>query len=263
MPELPEVETVVRALAPRLAGRTIRSASFTSRLVVREEFAALSSLLAARRILHVERRGKFIAMRLDRGTLTVHLGMTGKLLLDRPAGAHTRALFTLDDGRLVYDDARQFGRIEYGDPEPARLGELGPDALTATQACFAALLRRHRTRIKALLLDQRILAGLGNIYVDEALFAARIHPLARAARLSGRRAGELHYAIVDVLTRAIAAGGSSISDYVDPSGQRGAYQLEHRVYGLAGEPCRVCGHAIRRIVIGQRGTHYCPRCQRA
>ena len=262
MPELPEVETVVRGLAPRLAGCIIRRASFSSRLVVREDFPALAARLAGRRIESVERRGKFIVLRLDRGALSIHLGMTGKLLLDGVPGQHTRALFALDGGVLVYDDARQFGRIEYGEPEPRRLAGLGPDALHSGREEFFAALRRHAGRIKPLLLSQSVIAGLGNIYVDEALFAARIHPKARALRLSDRRLQALHEAVASVLRRAIAAGGSSISDYVDAEGRRGSFQNEHRVYGRSGEPCPVCGGAIRRIELGQRGTHYCPRCQK-
>ncbi len=262
MPELPEVETVVRGLAPRLAGCVIGRASFSSRLVVRENFPALAARLVGQRIRKVERRGKFIVLRLDRGALTIHLGMTGKLLLDGVQGQHIRAVFPLDGGTLVYDDARQFGRIEYGDPEPARLAGLGPDALHSGREEFFAALRRHAGRIKPLLLSQSVIAGLGNIYVDEALFAARIHPKARASRLSDRRLQALHEAVVSVLRRAIAAGGSSISDYVDAEGRRGSFQKEHCVYGREGEPCLVCGGTIRRIELGQRGTHYCPRCQK-
>jgi formamidopyrimidine-DNA glycosylase len=262
MPELPEVETVVRGLAPRLAGRVIRQASFSSRLVVREDFRALAARLAGRRIESVERRGKFVVLRLDRGALSIHLGMTGKLLLDGVQGPHTRAVFTLDVCSLIYDDARQFGRIEYGEPEPGRLAGLGPDALHCGGEEFFAALRRHAGRIKPMLLNQRIVAGLGNIYVDEALFAARIHPKTRASRLSERRLEALRQAVVSVLERAVAAGGSSISDYVDAEGRRGWFQNEHCVYGRAGEPCPVCGGAIRRIELGQRGTHYCPRCQK-
>ncbi len=262
MPELPEVEIVVRGLAPRLAGRVIQEVRFSSRLVVREDFAALAAHVTSQHIHLVERRGKFLVLRLDRGALSIHLGMTGKLLLDRAPGRHTRAAFTLDTCNLIYDDARQFGRIEYADPEPERLAGLGLDALTIPGGEFSAALRRHAARIKPLLLNQSVIAGLGNIYVDEALFAARIHPRARASRLSERRLQGLHQAILSVLTRAIAAGGSSISDYVDAEGRRGSFQNEHRVYGRAGEPCPVCGGAIRRIELGQRGTHYCPRCQK-
>jgi formamidopyrimidine-DNA glycosylase len=262
MPELPEVETVVRGLASRLAGCVIRRASFFSRLVVREDSPALAAWLAGRRIERVERRGKFVVLRLDRGALSIHLGMTGKLLLDGIEGRHTRALFALDGGLLVYDDARQFGRIEYGDPEPGRLSRLGPDALRSSEEEFLAALHRRRGRIKSVLLNQSVIAGLGNIYVDESLFAARIHPRAQVWRLSGQRLRVLRRAMARVLELAIALGGSSISDYVDVEGRRGSFQNEHRVYGRSGQPCTVCGRRIRRIEVAQRGTYYCPRCQK-
>jgi len=145
---------------------------------------------------------------------------------------------------------------------PERLARLGPDAFEISAEEFAARLKDRRGSIKPLLLNQRFLRGLGNIYCDEALFRAGIHPLAVAARLSRARVGRLHAAIQEVLGEAIASGGSSISDYVDAEGRRGWFQMQHRVYGKEGEPCPSCGAPIRRIVVAQRGTHYCPRCQR-
>ncbi len=193
---------------------------------------------------------------LDKGTLTIHLGMTGKLLVAGKPGPHTHGVFTLDDGLLLYDDPRQFGRIALsGEPQ------LGPEPLDIGLDEFRTRLRR-KARIKSLLLNQRFLAGLGNIYVDESLFAAGIHPLATAARLSAARAGRLHHAIREILTEAIASGGSSISDYVDAEGRQGWFQVRHRVYGREGQPCVNCGAPIRKMVVAQRGTHYCPRCQR-
>jgi formamidopyrimidine-DNA glycosylase len=262
VPELPEVETVVRSLAPHLPGRTIVSAEFRSRFVTPGDRAALSAQVAGRTIRAVRRHGKFIVMDLDRGVLAVHLGMTGKLLLDGPAGPHSYAVFHLDRGSLIYDDPRQFGRIEFGERLPERVAALGPDPLGIGLEEFVLALRRHKSRIKPLLLNQRFLRGLGNIYVDEALFKARIHPRALASRLSARRAGDLHAAIVETLRLAIERRGSSISDYVDAAGAKGSFQLLHRVYGREGQPCAVCGGAIRKILVAQRGTHYCPRCQR-
>jgi len=263
LPELPEVETVVRSLAPHLPGRRILSASFTSRFVTPGNRRALARQFAGRTIQGIQRRGKFIVIELDRGTLTVHLGMTGKLLLegtllDATQGAHTHGTFVLDQGVLMYHDPRQFGRILWN----ADLKALGPEPLEISLDDFVQRLRRRKTRVKALLLNQRFLAGLGNIYVDESLAIAGIHPLAIASRLSARRAAALHQAIREVLTLAIEHGGSSISDYVDANGNRGWFQMLHRVYGREGEPCRACGTPIRKIIVAQRGTHYCPRCQR-
>jgi formamidopyrimidine-DNA glycosylase len=263
MPELPEVETVVRTVAPRLVGRESRRARFISRLVLLGNARTTAGRLRGRRVEAVRRHGKFIVVELDGGlTLTIHLGMTGSLLWNGEPGPHARAVFELDAGRLVYDDPRQFGRIELGPSLPARAARLGPDALEITVREFAVRLAARRGRIKPLLLDQKLLRGLGNIYADEALFRARIHPLTEAARLGPARVARLHRAIQEVLSAAVAAGGSSVSDYVDADGRAGLFQVQHQVYGREGQPCARCGSAIRRIVVAQRGTHYCPRCQR-
>lgn len=255
MPELPEVETIVRDLAPLLAGRTILSVEIVAGLVVRTPLDAA----AGQRIAAVRRHGKFIVLECDRGSLSIHLGMTGKLLVDGARTPYTRVVFHLDHGDLVYDDIRQFGRLEW---EAARLSRLGPDPLAVSPGDFAARLRARRGRVKPVLLNQTFLRGLGNIYVDEALFRAAIHPNALCARLSRARVLRLHEAIQSVLRQAIEHRGSSISDYVDASGNRGGFQNLHQVYGREGEPCSACGAAIRRIVVTQRGTHFCPRCQR-
>lgn len=259
MPELPEVETVVRTLAPYLIGRTIVSARFTSRFVTPGNRAKLARQVAGRRIESVLRRGKFIVIRFDAGELAVHLGMTGKLLTAGVATPHTYGIFTLDDGVLLYDDPRQFGRIEWGD---ARAKKLGPEPLEIGLTEFSRALRKRKTRVKALLLNQAFLAGLGNIYVDEILFASGIHPLAHASRLSATRAAKLHQAMVETLRLAIEHRGSSISDYVDADGNRGNFQMLHRVYGREGEACAACGTAIKKAVVASRGTHYCPVCQK-
>lgn len=262
MPELPEVETVVRSIA-RIVGRRIVSAEFTCTRILRGHPDEMSAALAGRRIRGIRRRGKFIVMDLDAGhCLTVHLGMTGKLLLGGAPGRHTHAVMNLDRGTLRYEDQRQFGRIEVSRGLPARVDKLGPEPLEVTPAEFAMRLGRRKARIKSVLLDQRFLRGLGNIYADEALFRAGIHPLAIGARLRPERVKRLHRAIVEVLTQAIAKGGSSISDYVDAEGRRGFFQFEHRVYQRTGEPCVNCGAVIRRTLVAQRGTHYCPKCQR-
>jgi len=263
VPELPEVETVVRTLAPRLTGRRILDAHFTSHHVVRQKFSALRARVRNQPVKSVERHGKFIVIELDRGVLCVHLGMTGKLLLDSEPGPYARAVFELDQGLLVYDDIRHFGRIEWSAELPERAAALGPDALRIPLDDFLRLLKQRRSRIKPLLLNQRFLRGMGNIYTDEALFEARIHPLAMAASLSKARATRLHQAMVNILAEAIRLKGSSISDYVDAAGERGSFQAQHQVYGREDEPCVICGAPIRRIVVGQRGTHYCPKCQRS
>lgn len=263
MPELPEVETVVRTLAPKLTGRRILDAEFSSHHVVRQKFATLRRRLRNQLVKSVRRHGKFIVLELDQGVLSIHLGMTGKLLHNSEPGPYARAIFKLDEGLLVYDDVRHFGRIEWSPGLLGRAEALGPDALDIGLDDFLARLKKRKSRIKPLLLNQSFLRGMGNIYTDEALFEARIHPRAIASSLSKERATRLHRAMVDILATAIRLKGSSISDYVDADGQKGSFQLQHQVYGRAGEPCPTCGTAIRRIVVGGRGTHYCPKCQRS
>jgi formamidopyrimidine-DNA glycosylase len=264
VPELPEVETITRALDPRLRGRRIVSAEFRgARLVLRGDPDATAAGLAGRRVRAVKRHGKFIEMELDGGqSFTVHLGMTGKLLLNGVAGKHTHAILTLDRGVLLYDDSRQFGKLELTTGLPARVAKLGPEPLEVTLEEFAVRLRARRTKMKALLLNQKFLRGIGNIYADEVLFRAGVHPLAIAARLRPDRVKKLHAAIRQVLKEAIAAGGSSVSDYVDVDGSQGSFQFRHNVYQKTGEPCPRCGRSIRRILVTQRGSHFCPRCQK-
>jgi formamidopyrimidine-DNA glycosylase len=259
VPELPEVETVVRTLAPHLTGRKIISATFSSKFVTPGNRKKLAEKFAGRSIQSIRRRGKFILMTLDQGTLAVHLGMTGKLLVDATESPYTHGVFTLDRGVLLYDDPRQFGRIEWS---PSRVNKLGPEPLEIGLEEFIARLKKRKTKIKPLLLNQTFLAGMGNIYVDEALFLSGIHPLAIASRLKAERAARLHQAIREVLTLAIEHRGSSISDYVDADGERGNFQLLHKAYGRDGEACVNCGTSIKKITVGQRGTHFCPKCQK-
>jgi formamidopyrimidine-DNA glycosylase len=188
--------------------------------------------------------------------------MTGKLLLNGERTPYTRAVFTLDRGVLLYDDVRQFGRIECCEELPRRVTRLGPEPLLVSLDEFQASAAKRSSRIKPLLLDQTFLRGVGNIYADEALFRARIHPKAAASRLSPARLARLYAAIREVLVAAIENRGSSVSDYVDSEGRRGGFQDLHLVYGREGQPCKVCGARIRRVVLAQRGTHYCPKCQR-
>ena len=224
----------------------------------------MAAALRGRRIGAVRRYGKFIVVSLQGGGyLMVHLGMTGRLLLGGPLGKHTHAILTLDRGGvLLYDDSRQFGRLQYSADFPQRITKLGPEPLEVPFEDFAAALRRRKTKIKALLLNQDFLRGLGNIYADESLFRAGIHPMAIACRLRGERARRLYEAMHAVLTEAIAAGGSSISDYVDAEGRKGFFQLNHRVYQRTAEPCVDCGAPIRRVLVAQRSSHFCPHCQK-
>jgi len=263
MPELPEVETVARSLAP-LVGRRIVAAEFRSVRILRGgDPERMAARMAGRRIAGVKRYGKFLLMPLEGGGyLLIHLGMTGRLLLGGPTGKHTHAILTLDQGVLLFDDSRQFGCFQFSEDFPARVARLGPEPLEISLADFSAALKRHKTRIKALLLNQRFLRGVGNIYADEALFRAGIHPLAVASRLRGERPRRLYEALRAVLGEAIDAGGSSISDYVDAQGRAGFFQLSHRVYQRTGEPCVGCGAPIRRLLVMQRSSHFCPRCQR-
>lgn len=234
VPELPEVETIARVLHRELAGVTLDGTGALKR---------------------VWRHGKCVVFDFDGGRMVARLGMTGTFRLGGEAGPYTRETFAFTGRSLHYDDIRRFGRIRWGE-----LPALGPDVLTMSSREFAALLGRRTGRIKPLLLDQRFVSGLGNIYADEALHRARLHPLRQAASVNGTA---LHTAIVELLTEAVEAGGSTISDFVDPLGRAGRFQTLHRVYGRAGLPCPRCGTAVVRTLVGQRGTHYCPRCQRA
>jgi formamidopyrimidine-DNA glycosylase len=263
LPELPEVETVARSILP-LVGRRILSAEFRCRRILRGgDPDEMAEQLAGRRIAGIKRYGKFILVSMQGGGyLVVHLGMTGKLLLGGPAGKHTHAILTLDRGVLLYDDSRQFGRLQFSKEFPQRIAKLGPEPLEVPFEEFAAALKRRKTRVKALLLNQDFLRGVGNIYADEALFRAGIHPMAFAHRLRGNRPRRLYDAIVEVLNEAIAAGGSSISDYVDAEGRRGFFQFQHRVYQRTGEGCVTCGTPIRRVLVAQRSSHFCPKCQK-
>ena len=195
MPELPEVETVVRTVAPHILGRRIISAKFRSRFVTPGNRKRLAARLEGRRIEAVRRRGKFIVVSLDRGTLTIHLGMTGGLRANGEAGLHTYGVFTLDDGILLYNDPRQFGRIEWSEGTPKRVAKLGPEPLEIGLEEFRARLNRN-ARIKPLLLNQAFLAGVGNIYADESLFAAGIHPLTSACRVKAERAAKDRKSVV-------------------------------------------------------------------
>jgi formamidopyrimidine-DNA glycosylase len=262
LPELPEVETVVRTLRPAIVGRKILNAEFGQLRVLRGLPLDTAAALAGQRVVAVERYGKFIAIRLERGYLVVHLGMTGKLLVDALRTKWTHAIFTLDTGVLSFDDPRQFGRIEYGEQLPARVSALGPEPLEVSLEEFARRLKLRRSPVKAVLLNQAVVRGVGNIYADEALFRAGVHPKRITASLRADRVEKIYRAMREVLAEAIESRGSSVSNYVDADGRKGSFQLLHRVYQRGGEPCVNCGSLIKRIVVAQRGTHFCPKCQK-
>jgi formamidopyrimidine-DNA glycosylase len=262
MPELPEVETVVRTLRPLIVGRRILNAEFRQLRILRGSPNETSEALAGRKVIGIDRYGKFIAIRLDRGHLVVHLGMTGKLLVNAAPTKWTHAVFTLDRGVMHFDDQRQFGRVEYGVELPERVGALGPEPLEVSLADFTKAVKERRSPIKAVLLNQAVVRGVGNIYADEALFRAGVRPVRAAASLSPLRVRRIYDAMREVLAEAIESRGSSVSNYVDADGRKGSFQLAHRVYQRTGEPCVNCGTAIQRIVVAQRGTHFCANCQK-
>ncbi len=273
MPELPEVETVARGLRAALVGRTITDVKVLwTRSVVPPDPAAFARHLTGQVITDVGRRGKWLVVGLSGGdTLLIHLRMSGRLVIESEAcldDRHLRVLFLLDDGRrLSFIDQRKFGRLHLTN-EPAQvLGDLGPEPLSDefTSRRLEEMLKQRQGRIKPLLLDQRFLAGLGNIYADEALWRARIHPLRPANTLTPAEAQRLHKAIRVVLTSAIASGGTTLEDevYRQADGQAGEFASELAAYGRTDQPCPRCGQPIERIKVSQRGTHFCPRCQPA
>lgn len=273
MPELPEVETIRRQLDPALRGaRIIGVEVHLPRLVKHPTPAAFRRGLQDRRILEVGRRGKYLLIRLEGSrVLVIHLGMSGSLRFASPKEErprHTHLVFRLHDGReLLYVDPRTFGEtalLREGDPGPLPgLQRLGPEPLeTGFTPDELARALRGRCRVKAALLDQSRVAGIGNIYADEALHRAGIHPLRRLDELFREDVDRLYRAIREVLSEALSRGGSSVSDYVDARGERGGFQASHRVYRRAGEPCLRCGEPICKVRVAGRGTYFCPRCQR-
>ena len=272
MPELPEVETVVRGLRPHLVGRIFAQVE-QRRADLREKLPPrFVSRLEGRRVAAVERRAKYILVRLDdANVLVVHLGMTGQFVLgERPnrVGPHEHLSFTLDDGRVLrFTDPRRFGLMDLiaGDQLAAhrRFAALGPEPLSPefTPALLAARLAGKRGPIKTVLLDQSVVAGLGNIYVCEAFFLSGVSPRRLGGRVA-KHAGVLVPAIRQVLEKAIEAGGSSARDYVNANGEQGWFQTQWSVYDREGQPCVTCRKPIRRLVQGGRSTFYCPTCQR-
>ena len=287
MPELPEVETVRRRLHPRLIGQTVTALTVNDELVSPQSEAELRALLVGRAVVGTGRRGKWLLLELATpssrdpapGTAAdgrpdavaiIHLRMTGRLLFAPEAedlGRTPRFTIAFDDGTmLLFFDVRRFGRIWAFTPDDAAYfldSRVGVEPLGEgfTVAHLREQLEGRRAPLKSVLLDQRRLAGVGNIYADEALFRARLHPLRQAGGVGPRETARLHAAIRETLELGISHEGSSIESFVDPAGARGRFQTILNVYQRTGLPCRVCGTPIERIVLGGRGTHFCPHCQ--
>ncbi len=270
MPELPEVETIARTLRPQLVGKTITDADVLwARTVAMPSVRRFKERIRGQVVRDVGRRAKFLRIQLSQDELLIHLRMSGDLSLKRgaiPAAKHDRLLLTLKAPRvrtpstLVFNDTRKFGRVWLTSNPEEITGRLGPEPLSeefTAQWLSEALRNRHR-QLKPLLLDQTFLAGLGNIYTDESLHLARLHPLALSDSVSAKKAGQLHAAIRATLEEGIRRNGASF-DWVYRGGE---FQNYFRVYDREGKPCPVCGTPIRRLVVGQRGTHICPHCQK-
>lgn len=272
MPELPEVETVKRGLAPHLQDQLIRG------LIVRQPRLrwpvpqSLSAVLPGERIQSLDRRGKYLLIHVPAGAAIFHLGMSGSLRIlsqDISAGKHDHVDLLLASGLMLrLHDPRRFGALLWAPGDPMQhklLASLGPEPLSAAfdGAFLHASLRGKKVSIKQAIMDSHRVVGVGNIYANEALFGARIHPRTAAGRLSLARSQRLVASIKAVLSRAIKVGGTTLKDFVDGDGQAGYFQIELQVYGREGEPCRACQTGLRKIVLGGRSTFYCPRCQRA
>lgn len=273
MPELPEIETIVRCLREPLHGRRLVSARLRRAGLYRAGSLPVRAL-AGRRVVEVSRVGKNLSVRFDPAiTMVINLGMTGRIGLSGRSGRcdfagpaerkHLHGRFVFQGGlEMTYHDARRFGRVYVTEsPDVARVLGIGPDPFEAAERYLSDRLRGRSAPIKSLLLDQRILSGIGNIYADESLFAARMDPRTPGGR-AARHAALLLKCARAVLRRAVAGGGSTIRDYRRPDGMEGDFQRRHKVYGRTGKPCPRCGAAVARIVLAGRGTHFCPSCQR-
>jgi formamidopyrimidine-DNA glycosylase len=272
MPELPEVETTRRSLEPALAARRVRALVVRDRRLRWPVPEDLADKLTGARIVRVSRRAKYLLVETDRGVLLAHLGMSGTLRVvpaGTAAGKHDHIDIALDTGALLrFNDPRRFGSVHWVEGDPAAhplLADLAPEPLEdAFDGTYLYRVTRGRdVAIKQLLMNGKLVTGVGNIYASEALHRAGIHPRTPARRLSRERCTRLVAAVRDTLRRAILAGGSTLRDYVDASGRPGYFQQEYAVYERAGEPCPRCGGTIRGFRQGQRSTYYCPGCQRA
>jgi formamidopyrimidine-DNA glycosylase len=270
MPELPEVETVANGVDARVRGQRIQSVWTSGKpQTFKSPEIEIAETLTGARIERVRRVGKTIVMDLKRtaeppAQFLIHLGMTGRLLVSKPEvplPPHTHAVLSLADSRQVrFVDPRRFGRLSVVKQAGGYAGP-GAEPTTISAEAFSKLFKGRKLAIKAALLNQSILHGVGNIYADESLFRAKIRPRRQAGRLTKAELHRLHAALQQVLAHAIELGGSSVSDYVDADGVRGFFQLEHKVYGRAGELCKDCGSGLKKIVVGGRTTVYCVSCQ--
>lgn len=270
MPELPEVETVVRGLREPLIGHTIQSMWYNwEKTLHSPDPAQFSARIAGQTVQAINRRAKYILIELDTDTLMVHLKMTGRLYVAdhdeyQNADKWVHVRFDLDGGKqLRFSDSRKFGKVYLTDDTQKLLGHLGPEPLTDefTLDVFRSRLDGRSKIIKSLLLDQTFVAGIGNIYADEALFHAGIHPTVKSNQLTDQDTELLHQTIRDVLNAGIKHEGASISWYRKPDGSKGNSQNHFYVYGQSDQPCQTCGTIINKIRVAQRGTHYCPNCQ--
>lgn len=274
MPELPEVETIKRTLQHLVIGKTIDDVTILWGNIIKRPSDSLEfkTQCQGQTIHDVERRGKYLKFMLDEDVLVSHLRMEGRYMVQQasePHEKHTHVVFSFTDGtELRYMDVRKFGTMhllpkgEEDEHDPlAKLG-IEPFSEGFTSTVLKKACQKTRRNIKAVLLDQSIVVGLGNIYVDEALFRAQIHPTQKANTLTKKALEQLYTEIISTLQEAVDKGGSTVRSYVDSQGDMGMFQLNHYVYGKKGEPCQQCGSEIERIVVAQRGTHFCPQCQK-
>lgn len=272
MPELPEVETIVRSLSSKLRGLEVLSATVFSSHLLRNTSPSFLRRLKGRKVVDMRRRGKLILLDFkDDLSLVFHLKMTGQLFfspLGEPRDKHTHFVlsFKSQERELRFRDVRKFGFLMGMKTSEAfltdELGLLGPEPLEIDFSHFKMIFQGRKARLKSLLLDQKFIAGIGNIYADEILFQAKLHPLIPASQLTDVHLKRLSLATKDVLNEAIRCKGSSIRDYLDDEGERGNFQDHHRVYGREDLPCFICEEAIRRIRVGDRSSFFCPRCQK-
>jgi formamidopyrimidine-DNA glycosylase len=271
MPELPEVETIVRGLRKTVVGKKIKSAKVIFPGIVKQDTKTFRKNVEKAKIIRVRRRGKYILIDLSNGsTILAHLGMTGNFLLVKsssPGNRHDHLIvrFYENDKELRYNDQRKFGKIKSfrtsKEENVSELKKLGPESLNISSFDFINLFQKRKGRIKSALLNQQIIAGLGNIYADESLFGAKIHPAQKIDQLTFPQLRKLHQAIQIILRKAIKAGGSSIENYYNVNGEIGHFQFQHKVYGRESLSCKRCGTEIKRIKINQRSSYFCPKCQ--
>lgn len=269
MPELPEVETIKNELYPHIIGRRFTGITLYDTKPLRQPSTEdFCQKLRGQKINSLERRGKYLIFHLSSGdVLIIHLKMSGSLLLNpEQVDRHARVIFDLDDGsRIAFTDRRRLGDMWLLENEQPIIGKLGPEPLTPefTAELLAKRLRKHQAPIKAVLLDQSFIAGIGNMYADEALFSARIHPLRKANSLSPQENRKLHKAIVNVLHTAIDSKGASVDTYKRPDGELGTAHSNFCVAHRGGKPCPICGTLIQRLAIRNRGSYFCPNCQKS